>query len=319
MTTALATRGLGKRYGRTWALRDCTLEIPAGRVAALVGPNGAGKTTLLQLAVGLLRPSEGVVEVGGVSPTREAAAALARVGFVAQEHPLYRGYTVDETLIMGRHLNARWDQGRAERYLQHLGIPLRQRVGKLSGGQRAQLALAMALAKRAEVLLLDEPAASLDPLARRDFLGALMEATAAEGLTVVLSSHILADVERVCDYAILLVGGRVRLAGDTAAILAQHRRLSGPADRVEALASRHHLISVQQGGRQASVVAQLEGPLFDPAWEAHELSLEDLVLAYLEQGRASGVDDDGALTASQATVESAEVVEIAEPVREVER
>src|SRR5262245_41772091 len=189
MTAAVVATGLGKRYRGRWGLRDCTLEIPKGRVVALVGPNGAGKTTLLHLATGILRPSAGSVSVLGSTPGADATL-LSRVGFVAQDVPLYRNLSVADTLEFGRRLNSRWDQSLAVERLERLGIPLRDRVGELSGGQRAQVALALALGKRPELLLLDEPLASLDPLARREFLQVLMEGVAEHGLTVVLSSHL---------------------------------------------------------------------------------------------------------------------------------
>src|SRR6185437_4255220 len=220
MSIALHTAELAKRYGSTWALRHCSLAIPEGRVAALVGPNGAGKTTLLQLAVGISQPTHGRVEVFGWSPHEQPLLVLSRVGFVAQDHPLYKGFTVSEMLRLGRKLNPRWDDQIAVERLDRIEIPLSQRVGKLSGGQQAQVALALALAKRPELLLLDEPVAALDPLARVEFLQSLMDAVAAGGLTVLLSSHILADLERVCDYLVILSSARVRLAGDIEQLIA---------------------------------------------------------------------------------------------------
>jgi ABC-2 type transport system ATP-binding protein len=196
MTSALEATGLGKRYRRTWALRDCTLELPRGRIAALVGPNGAGKTTLLHLAVGLLAPTEGAIRVLGEPPGGDPAL-LARVGFVAQDAPLYGDFTAAELLRLGARLNRRFDQALARDRLGRLGVPLDRRADRLSGGQRAQVALALALAKRPELLLLDEPVASLDPLARREFLQVLMGSVAEQDLTVLLSSHLLADLERV--------------------------------------------------------------------------------------------------------------------------
>ncbi|SRR5579875_1070935 len=219
---ALQTEGLGKRYGKKWALRDCTLSLPTGKIAALVGPNGAGKTTLLHLCVGLTQPSAGSVRVCGYSPQTQAKAMLPHIGFVAQDHPLYKGFSVAETLTMGRHLNPRWDNALAERRLRALNIPLEQRADKLSGGQQAQVALALALAKRPDVLLLDEPLASLDPLARRDFLRTLTESVAEQGVSVLLSSHNVADLERVCDYLIILSASRVQLAGDIDEIKRTH-------------------------------------------------------------------------------------------------
>src|SRR5205085_6599575 len=227
----LELRGLGKRYGEHWALRECTLALPAGHVVGLVGPNGAGKTTLLQLAVGALAPSAGEIAVFGRDP-REAKSVLPRVGFVAQDSPLYRSFSVADTLTLGRRLNAHFDAAWAQERLGKLRIPLERKVGELSGGQRAQVALAVALAKRPQLLLLDEPVASLDPLARREFLTALMDAVAEDGLSVVLSSHLIADLERACDYLVLLLSAEVRLAGDIDDLLASHRLLIGPRKSV---------------------------------------------------------------------------------------
>ena len=224
-TLVVETEGLGKRYGSQWALRDCTLQIPAGTVTALIGPNGAGKSTLLQLAVGLSRPTAGAVRVVGGDPRRDASSVLPRVGFLAQEHPLYKGFTVAETLRLGRSLNPGWDQSLAVARIRALGLSLEKTVGRLSGGQQAQVALTLALAKRPELLLLDEPVASLDPLARREFLESVMEAVAETGMTVVLSSHIVADLERVCDQLVILATARVQLAGPI-----EDRREPPPAD-----------------------------------------------------------------------------------------
>jgi ABC-2 type transport system ATP-binding protein len=290
MSTALETTNLGKRYGRTWALRDCTLEVPAGRVAALVGPNGAGKTTLLHLAVGLLEPTEGDVRVFDRAPFREPLRVLPKIGFVAQDHPLYRGFSVADTLTLGRKLNPRWDQQLAEERMTRLDIPLNRRVGELSGGQQAQVALAMALAKRPELVLLDEPLASLDPLARRDFLRTLMDATTEEGLTVLLSSHILTDLERVCDYLIILARSHVKLAGDIEEIVRSHRRLVGPRADPSAVASVHNVIEVSHTERQTTLLVRVNGHLFDRSWEQQDVSLEDIVLAYL--GQRTGADTE---------------------------
>ena len=287
MTAALRTAHLGKRYGRHWALRDCTLEIPAGRVAALVGPNGAGKTTLLHLAVGLLEPSEGDVKVFDSSPRSQPLEVLPRVGFVAQDHPLYRGFSVADTLMLGRKLNPRWGQQIAEERMARLGIPLRRRVGDLSGGQQAQVALAMALAKRPELVLLDEPLASLDPLARRDFLRTLMDATAEHGLTVLLSSHIIADLERVCDYLIILARSHVQLTGDIEEIVRAHKRLVGPRADPAAVASVHNVVEESHTDRQTTLLVRVNGHRFDRSWEQHDVTLEDIVLAYLGQESSS--------------------------------
>jgi ABC-2 type transport system ATP-binding protein len=278
---ALSCDALGKRYGSRWALRDCTLEIPSGTVTALVGPNGAGKTTLLQLAVGLSKPTAGDVRVLGHSPRREAAAVLPRIGFLAQEHPLYAGFTIAETLKLGRKLNPTWDEGLAHDRIQSLDLPLRQKVGKLSGGQQAQVALTLALAKRPELLLLDEPVASLDPLARREFLQAVMEAVAETGMTVVLSSHIVADLERVCDHLVILSSARVQLAGPIEAIVASHRLLTGPRTDPAAVARVHDVIRASHTERQTTLLVRANGHVYDSSWQQHELDLEEIVLAYL--------------------------------------
>ena len=283
MSNVLETTHLSKRYGRQWALQDCTLALPAGRVAALVGPNGAGKTTLLHLSVGLLEPTAGSVQVFGCSPLKQTTQTLPRLGFVAQDHPLYKDFTVADLLTLGRKLNPRWDDTLAKARMQKLGIPLKRPAGKLSGGQQAQVALVLALAKRPELLLLDEPLASLDPLARREFLRTLMDAEAESGLTVLLSSHIIGDLERVCDYLIILSASYVQLAGDIQEIQRTHKRLVGPRQEVDAIASVHTVIEKSQTERQTTLLVRTNGPLFDPSWEVQEVSLEDIVLAYLSQ------------------------------------
>src|ERR1700738_2938164 len=208
MSVALNATGLGKRYGNTWALRDCSLRVPAGRITGLVGPNGAGKTTLLRMAVGLLEATSGEISVFGWSPTAQPALVLARVGFVPQDRPLYRGFTVGEILNLGRHLNPRWDQAATVERLKRLDIGLNRKVAHLSGGQHAQVSLALALGKRPDLLLLDEPLSNLDPLARREFLRALVEVVAADGLSVILSSHIVSGLERVWGQLGTLTHGR---------------------------------------------------------------------------------------------------------------
>ena len=280
--TAISTHGLGKRYGSKWALRDCTIEVPEGSVTALVGPNGAGKTTLLQLAVGLTRPSAGHVTVLGLSP--RDPALLPRVGFVGQEHPLHRGFTVAETLKLGRKLNPGWDDALAHERLQRLDLPLDRTVGRLSGGQRAQVALTVALAKRPELLLLDEPVASLDPLARREFLNALMEAVSETGVTVILSSHIVAELERVCDHLVILAQARAELAGPIDEIVAGHRLLTGPRTDAVAVARMHDVIRERHTERQTTLLVRADGHVYDADWELHEVDLEEIVLAYLGYG-----------------------------------
>ena len=280
--SAISTQELGKRYGSKWALRDCTIEVPEGSVTALVGPNGAGKTTLLQLAVGLTRPSAGDVTVLGLSP--RDPALLPRVGFVGQEHPLHRGFTVAETLKLGRKLNPGWDDALAHERVRHLDLPLDRTVGRLSGGQRAQVALTVALAKRPELLLLDEPVASLDPLARREFLNALMEAVSETGLTVILSSHIVAELERVCDHLVILAQARAELAGPIDEIVAGHRLLTGPRNDAGAVARVHDVIRERHTERQTTLLVRADGHVYDADWELHEVDLEEIVLAYLGYG-----------------------------------
>ena len=280
--SAIRTQGLGKRYGSKWALEDCTIEVPEGSVTALVGPNGAGKTTLLQLAVGLTRPSAGDVTVLGLSP--RDPALLARVGFVAQEHPLHRGFTVAETLKLGRKLNPGWDDALAHERVRRLDLPLDRTVGRLSGGQRAQVALTVAVAKRPELLLLDEPVASLDPLARREFLNGLMEAVSETGLTVILSSHIVAELERVCDHLVILAQARAELAGPIDEIVAGHRLLTGPRTEATAVARMHDVIRERHTERQTTLLVRANGHVYDADWELHEVDLEEIVLAYLGYG-----------------------------------
>jgi ABC-2 type transport system ATP-binding protein len=224
MSTAIETHELSKRYRRASALTECTVTVPEGRVCALIGPNGAGKTTLLRILAGLARPTGGSALVLDGEPQQDPAF-LADIGFLGQEIPLYRSFTVEDHVRVGARLNQRWDADQARTRLEELRIPLDQRVGKLSGGQRAQVALTLTLAKRPRLLLLDEPFAALDPLARRNFLAALTSAVtdAAGRLTVVLSSHLVTDLERVCDHLILLAASRVQLAGDIDALLAEHR------------------------------------------------------------------------------------------------
>ena len=279
--TAIETAGLGKRYKRTWALQDCTLHLPIGRIAALVGPNGAGKTTLLHLAVGLLAPDAGSVRVFGQNPYGNTAA-LAEIGFVAQDNPLYRDFTARELITLGGKLNRNWDGVLARTRLSDLGIAPNLAVGKLSGGQRAQVALTLALAKRPRLLLLDEPIAALDPLARHEFMQALMGAVAETGTTVLLSSHLLADLERACDYLIVLQTARVQLSGPVDDLLEGHRTLIGPRTEADLIPGVAEVIRVSHTDRQSTLLARMDGAGPDnPAWTVRDVTLEDLVLAYL--------------------------------------
>jgi ABC-2 type transport system ATP-binding protein len=279
--TAVSTVGLGRRYGSKWALSDCTLDIPAGSVTALVGPNGAGKTTLLHLVIGLTTPTAGTVEVFGRSPRHDAGTVLPRLGFVAQDHPLYRNLTIGETFKLGRKLNPRWKDAVALARVDRLGLILSQKVGELSGGQQAQVALTLALAKLPDLLVLDEPVASLDPLARREFLNAVMEAVAETGMTVILSSHIVSELERVCDYLITLAGSRTQLAGPMAEIVASHRVLTGPRSDAASVGRVHDVIRESHTERQTTLLVRANGHVYDSCWEQHEPDLEEIVLAYL--------------------------------------
>jgi ABC-2 type transport system ATP-binding protein len=281
-------RGLGKRYGSAWALRECTLAIPAGHVTALIGPNGAGKTTLLNLTVGLAAPSAGAITVLGGRPAG-SAAALDGVAFVAQDTPVYTNLSAGDLLHLTGNLNHRFDQAYARKRLAELGIPLKRKAGRLSGGQRAQLALTLALARRPRLLVLDEPMAMLDPVARHDFMATVMAAAAEHGVSVLLSSHVLAELERVADYLILLSGGRVQVAGDIDDLLAAHRMLTGPATDADRYADRP-VVHVRRGKAQAHLLvrAGADDPV-PPGFQAHSVGLEELTLAYLREPGATAL------------------------------
>jgi ABC-2 type transport system ATP-binding protein len=282
VTSVLEARELGKRYRKRWALRHCTIDIPAGHVVGLVGPNGAGKTTLLKLATGQLEPTSGGITVLGGRPAG-TPAQLAKVGFVAQDAPVYAGLSVADHLRLGARLNSRWDATMAQKRIERLGLDPAHRAGKLSGGQRAQLALTLGLAKRPDLLILDEPVASLDPLARSEFLRGLTEATVEHHFSVVLSSHLVSDLERVCDFLIVLVDSRVQVAGEVAKLLATHHRLTGPRRDSDRLPADQHVVSARHTDRESTFVVRTDSPIHDPAWTVSQLSLEDLVLAYMEK------------------------------------
>jgi ABC-2 type transport system ATP-binding protein len=278
---AVVADQLTKRYGQTVALDRCSFAIPEHTIVALVGPNGAGKSTLLHCATGLVHPTEGTITVLGGPP---GDRTLPRVGFVAQDAPLYRDFTADELLAMGDKLNHEFDLSFARARLADVGIPLDRRVDRLSGGQRAQVALCLALAKRPGLLLLDEPLASLDPLARREFLSALMDAVAEEPMTVVLSSHLIADLERVCDHLMVLRSGQVKTLGATDELLATHKLLIGPPQRRRTeLAGVEQIVSASKAERQIQLLVRTSGDILDPAWDQYDVSLEDVVLAYLAE------------------------------------
>lgn len=267
-TVALDAAGLGMRYRRVWALRDCTFELPTGCVCALVGPNGAGKSTLMHLAAGVLTPTSGQVRVH------------QRLAFLAQDKPLYRGFTVAEMLRAGASMNPDWDRAYATRLVEEADVPMRARIGTLSGGQRTRVALAVALGRRPGLVMLDEPLSDLDPLARKEVMQTLMAEVADTGMTVLLSSHILADLEDSCDHLLLLAGGRIRLSGDVEDLLSQHRVLTGARDLAAPTAS---IVDSRTTARQATLFARTTEA--EDGWEPHEPTLEELTLAYLRSAK----------------------------------
>jgi ABC-2 type transport system ATP-binding protein len=282
MTATLQARGLGKRFRREWGLRDCTLEIPDGAIVGLTGPNAAGKSTLLALATGLLDPTEGEISVLGRDP-RKDPGVLAEVGFVAQGAPLYRSFTVAETIEFARRTNDLWDEATVEPLLTLLDP--RTRVSELSAGDRARLALALALGKRPRLLLLDEPFAGLDPLAGREFLQLLMDGVAETGATVVIASHVIADIERVCDHIVLLTGGGVRLEGNVEELLETHRVLMGPRRPLGTIRGVREIVRERHSGRQLTLLVTTDGPIPDPSWTVEQVGLEELLLAYMAPER----------------------------------
>jgi ABC-2 type transport system ATP-binding protein len=301
---ALRTDRLGRRYGKVWGLRDCTLEVPTGVIAGLVGPNGAGKTTLLEMIIGLLEPTEGQVSVLGVTSRARTAARLAQVGYVAQDHPLYRDFTVADMFHFGRAMNRSWDQQLAQERMDALDIPLKRKIKALSGGQRAQVSLTMALAKRAPLLVLDEPVSSLDPVARLEFMQELMASAVGTGLTVIISSHVVSELERLCDWLIVLNGGRVQVAGPADDLLAAHRLLTVPRATSDAElpglpihrtdSERHSTVVVRAD--PARLAAQQR-----PGWQADPVGFEPLIMAYLQRRPEMAATDDAAPTATEVT------------------
>jgi ABC-2 type transport system ATP-binding protein len=278
MSSPLVARGLGKRFRREWGLRDCDLALPEGAIVGLTGPNAAGKSTLLALATGLLDPTEGSIEVLGRDPRREPSV-LAEIGFVAQGAPLYMSFTVAETIEFARRTNTHWDDT--------LSVQLdpRTRVRDLSAGDRARLALALVLGKRPRLLLLDEPFAGLDPLAGREFLQLLMDGVAETNATVVIASHVIADIERVCDHIVLLTGGGVRLEGNVEELLGTHRILMGPRRPLGTIRGVREILRERYSGRQLTLLVTTNGPIVDPSWTVDNVGLEELLLAYMAPER----------------------------------
>ena len=279
---AIETSGLGKRYGSVWALQECAITVPQGHVTALVGPNGAGKTTLLRILAGLSAPTTGEARVLGRAPT-QSEDFLSSIGYLAQDVPLYKRLSAEDHLQMGAHLNHRWDATAARERLAALKIPTDRPVATLSGGQRAQVGLGLALAKRPQLLLLDEPVAALDPLARREFLSSLAEAVADGHLSVVLSSHLLHDLERVCDHVILLANARTQICQDIDDVVMSHRVLVGPRRNIDNVEPTLDVIKATHTTKQTRLLVHLNGPLLDPVWEVSEVGLEDIVMAYMDQ------------------------------------
>jgi ABC-2 type transport system ATP-binding protein len=307
----IETTGLGKCYGKAWALRDCTLAVPEGSLAALVGPNGAGKSTLMNMAVGLTVPTAGTVTVLG-GQAAGSPGALDDIAFMAQDAPVYKNLSVADMLHLTRNLNRRFDESAAARRLADLGIPLKKKTGKLSGGQQAQVALTMALARRPRLLILDEPLSALDPLARQDFMATVMTAMADDGVSVVLSSHALAELERVADYLVVLGGGELRLTGEVDGLLAEHRVLTGPAADAGRLAGQFSAVQVKRAGAQAHLLVSDGGPdrAVPPGWESHPVGLEELVLAYLRPAGGGTRPAGGGMSSAVAPGSRTELTEV---------
>ncbi|ONI83747.1 ABC transporter [Saccharothrix sp. ALI-22-I] len=275
--TAIAVRAqaLGKRYRSKWALRECTFDLPAGKVAALVGANGAGKTTLMTVLAGLLDADEG------------SAGATGRVAFVSQEKPVYRNFSAGDMLRLGARLNVVWDDSRARRWLARFEIPLDKACGRLSGGQQAQVAFALAIGSRPDVLMLDEPLANLDPLARREVTAELLSEVGETGMTVLLSTHVVAELAGVADYLLLLAHGRLLAGGDLDELLGRHVSYTGP--RSDVPPALGDIVEARHTDNQSTFVVKLpEGqprPVVAGPWTERLLTLEDYVLAQLEATR----------------------------------
>ncbi len=286
---ALEARGLGRRYGTKWGLRDCSLSVPEGSITGLVGPNGAGKSTLFRLAAGLSRPTTGTVRIFGEPVEPNSTGHLRRMGYFDQLRPLYPNLRVDELLRFGEKFNDQWDNGTALEWLDDLAIPLKARVGRLSLGQQALVALALCMGKRPDLLLLDEPVASLDPLARRQLLETLLATVAERGTTVFLSSHIISELEPVCDRLIILSASNVRISGSIEDLLADHRIMIGP--REESTPSGVEVVSFRQAATQTTLLVRGVPPSAGSTWQLIQPDLDEIVLAYLSQrsDQAGGV------------------------------
>jgi ABC-2 type transport system ATP-binding protein len=291
MTAALETVGLGRRYRTKWGLRDCTLSVPEGSITGLVGPNGAGKSTLLRLAAGLSRPTTGTITIFGEEVRPNSTAHLKNIGYFDQLRPLYSSFRVEEMLRFGRKLNSHWDDDAARQWLEDLVIPLGQRVGRLSLGQQAEVALTICMAKRPDLLLLDEPVASLDPLARRQLLQTLMGTVAERGTTVFLSSHIVSELEPVCDYLMILSGSHVQVTGSIESLLGEHAIIVGtrPAPPLPGL----EVISSSETGRQSTLLVRGSPGDLGDEWQIVQPDLDAIVLSYLSRQPAQQGEDAG--------------------------
>ncbi len=298
-TSAIEARGVGRKYRRGWALQDCSFRLPAGRICGLVGPNGAGKTTLMAIAANLLEPTTGTLRVFGAAP--ESAEATRRTAFLAQEKPLFRRFTVAETLRMGRELNPGWDQRAAENIVRAGNVPLDAKIGTLSGGQRTRVAFAVAFGKRPDLLLLDEPMSDLDPLVRHELMGTLLAEAAERGTTVLMSTHMLAELENTCDYLLVIAGGGLRLAGEVDELRTAHAVLTGAHSdgRTPPELAYHTVVETRISGRQFTSLIRPDGPVTGP-WQASTPNLEELLLAYLRSPEAPPLIGPSSYVAPQA-------------------
>ncbi|WP_030546943.1 ABC transporter ATP-binding protein [Streptomyces albus] len=298
-TPAIEAHGVGRKYRRGWALRDCSFRLPAGRICGLVGPNGAGKTTLMGIAANLMEPTAGTLKVFGAVP--DSAEAGRRSAFLAQEKPLFRRFTVAETLRMGRELNPDWDQRAAEAIVRAGQVPMDARIGTLSGGQRTRVAFALTFGRRPGLLLLDEPMSDLDPLVRHELMGTLMAEAAEHGTTVLMSSHMLGELETVCDYLLVISSGGLRLAGDVDELRSAHSFVTGVTEGGEGVPAglaRHTVVESRSSGRQFTALVRPDGPL-GGRWETATPNLEELVLAYLRTPDAPPLITPGARVSGQ--------------------
>ncbi|MET9091449.1 ABC transporter ATP-binding protein [Streptomyces cyaneofuscatus] len=297
---ALEARGLGKRYFRGWALRDCSFRIPAGRICGLVGPNGAGKSTLLGLATRQVQPTNGELRIFGIPV--DDPAVMPRFAFLGQDKPLFKRFTVADTLRMGAELNPGWDAAAAERIVRSGNVPMHARIGTLSGGQRTRVAFALAFGKRPDLLLLDEPMSDLDPLARDEMSTLLMAEAVERGTTVVMSSHMLTELEDMCDYLLVVAEGRIRMAGDADALVPAHTLVTGVTrdGALPAELDRHTVVESRLQGRQFQAMIRPKGPL-SADWESVEPSLEEVLLAHLRSPDAPSLYTQGARVDAEGT------------------